>query len=766
MKPWEKPCDQACCKPLILAAGTPEFAEFGRWMTATPGLRIVDRLEALVQEYLLLLHPTDKKDQARMDAHAKEWFALHPLDEYGCWVFYPWSQTAVRLPDPVAFEAIRTARNKYKIDLQEQRLLAGKCVGVAGLSVGQSVSIALAMERSFGVLRIADFDTLELNNMNRIRTHIWNLGLPKTTIVAREIAEIDPFLEVQVWPEGINENNIDAFLQGLDLLIDECDSLDIKVLLREKARAASLPLLMDTSDRGMVDVERFDIEPERPLLHGLMDGLHSAALKGLNNEQKVPHILRMLEVEQVSLRLRASFLEVDRSLTSWPQLASSVLTGGAVTADVARRILLGAPVASGRYYVDPEEIIPGSPLKEMDRQPVPPNPWPVMKPATLLRNAEMQALPEACVPIDAETAARIVSAAVLAPSGGNIQPWHFVHERGCIFLFYDAHQGHSMLNFRHYGTWMAMGAAVENAILEAAAMHIRLEADWTGQTEDPLLPVLVLYRAEGNPSPEISTELRKQIPLRYTDRRKGNNKPLALPAIERASELVAAAGLESFFSSSAEAREAMAEIVGQTDLLRLLDPWGYRDFIHEIRWTDAEALESGDGVDIETLELSAAEKAGLQLLRDPALMEFLGVRGLGSGLAKMGGDSIRNAGGVFGIWTQQRETDIHDWVHCGRVMERLWLYFTEAGIACQPCAPFFFLYHRLQHAQPGAYSFAPEISARLRELSELLPQACGVDIRSGTPLFMFRLFDSGLPPLKRAYRRKTLPLLTRMSGTA
>jgi molybdopterin/thiamine biosynthesis adenylyltransferase len=766
MKPWEKPCDHACCKPLILAAGTPEFAEFGRWLTDTPGLRIVNRLEALVQEYLLLLHPTDKKDQARMEAHAKEWFAVHSLDEYGCWVFYPWSQTAVRLPDPEAFEAIRTARNKYKIDWQEQQLLAGKCVGVAGLSVGQSVSIALAMERSFGVLRIADFDTLELNNMNRIRTQIWNLGLPKTTIVAREIAEFDPFLEVQVWPEGINENNIDAFLQGLDLLIDECDSLDIKVLLREKARAASLPLLMDTSDRGMVDVERFDLEPERPLLHGLMDGLHSAALKGLNNEQKVPHILRMLEVEQVSLRLRASFLEVDRSLTSWPQLASSVLTGGAVTADVARRILLGAQVASGRYYVDPEEIIPGNPLKEIARLSVPPNPWPVMQSATLLRNAEVQALPTGCLPLDAETAARIVSAAVLAPSGGNIQPWHFVHERGCIFLFYDAHQGHSMLNYRHYGTWMALGAAVENAILEAAAMHIRLETEWTGHTEDPLFPVLVLYRAEGNPSHELLTELREQIPLRYTDRRKGNSKPLAEPAIQKASELVAAAGLKSFYCSSEDAREAMAEIVGQTDLLRLLDPWGYRDFIQEIRWTDAEALETGDGVDIETLELSAAEKAGLQLLRDPALMEFLGVRGLGSGLAKMGGDSIRNAGGIFGIWTQQRETDMHDWVHCGRVMERLWLYFTEAGIACQPCAPFFFLYHRMQHAQDSAYAFAPDINARLRELSELLPKACGVDIRSGTPLFMFRLFDSGLPPLKRAYRRKTIPLLTRMSGTA
>ncbi len=46
--------------------------------------------------------------------------------------------------------------------------LASSRVGVTGLLVGQS--IAMAMEVSFGELRIADFDTMELSNMNWIRT--------------------------------------------------------------------------------------------------------------------------------------------------------------------------------------------------------------------------------------------------------------------------------------------------------------------------------------------------------------------------------------------------------------------------------------------------------------------------------------------------------------------------------------------------------------------------------------------------------------------
>ena len=46
------------------------------------------------------------------------------------------------------------------------------------------------MERICGEIRLADFDILELTNLNRIRTGVHNLGLSKTYSVAREISEI------------------------------------------------------------------------------------------------------------------------------------------------------------------------------------------------------------------------------------------------------------------------------------------------------------------------------------------------------------------------------------------------------------------------------------------------------------------------------------------------------------------------------------------------------------------------------------------------
>ncbi len=169
------------------------------------------------------------------------------LEEYGVWVYYPWSARMVHILDEEEFIELRTAANRNKITTKERDLLATKRVGVIGLSVGQSVSVTLAMERGCGELRLADFDTLELNNLNRIRTGVHNLGLYKAYSVAREIAEIDPFFKVVCYIDGITDDNIHDFFTKdgkLDAVIDECDGINIKILCRKKAKELQVPVLM------------------------------------------------------------------------------------------------------------------------------------------------------------------------------------------------------------------------------------------------------------------------------------------------------------------------------------------------------------------------------------------------------------------------------------------------------------------------------------------------------------------------------------------
>ena len=211
--------------------------------------------------------------------------------QHGIWVYYPWSMRLVHvLPEP-SFREVRLSRNRNKITAAEQARLNGLTIGVAGLSVGQASAIALGMEGIGGHFRLADFDTLSLSNLNRLRGGVGDLGVNKARLAARALFDMDPYLEVEILPEGITEENYATFLDGLDLLIEECDDLYMKLRLREGARARRIPVVMDTNDRGLLDVERFDLEPDRPILHGLVGDLDASTLKGLSTEDKVPYVL-------------------------------------------------------------------------------------------------------------------------------------------------------------------------------------------------------------------------------------------------------------------------------------------------------------------------------------------------------------------------------------------------------------------------------------------------------------------------------------------
>lgn len=213
---------------------------------------------------------------------------LPSFAEPGRWAYYPWRRAVVAVLGPRGFRAVRLDRNRNNITSAEQDRLATLRVGVAGLSVGHVIAHTLAAQGLCGRLRLADFDHMELSNLNRVPATVFDLGVNKACVAARRVAELDPYLPVEVFAAGLTFDTVDAFLDGLDIVIEECDSLDMKTVLREGARARRIPVLMATSDRGLVDVERFDQEPQRPILHGLLGGLDIGLLPGMSSREKVP----------------------------------------------------------------------------------------------------------------------------------------------------------------------------------------------------------------------------------------------------------------------------------------------------------------------------------------------------------------------------------------------------------------------------------------------------------------------------------------------
>jgi hypothetical protein len=332
---------------------------FRELISLNPTIVKVDNIRNQLKELIRIEHPAETLDVEAIEA-AVEVRLGEDASSYGCWVYYPWLHTVVHVLDEEEFFKVRSARNMHKITPEEQAVLRTKRVGVIGLSVGHAVAMALVMEGIGGELRLADFDTLDLSNCNRIQTSLVHLGLPKTEMALRDIAEINPFLKVAVYNEGITSENIDDFFTKngvLDAVVEECDSGDVKLLARIKAKEYGVPLLMETSDRGVLDIERYDLEPNRPLLHGLLSA--NDYRKDLSQEEKRAILLGTIDFSKVSERGLFSMSEIGKSITTWPQLASDVISGGASVAMAARLILLGEKLESKRIYVDIASSIRG-----------------------------------------------------------------------------------------------------------------------------------------------------------------------------------------------------------------------------------------------------------------------------------------------------------------------------------------------------------------------------------------------------------------------
>lgn len=715
-----------------------------------PFVTVVDQIDSQVSDLIKLENPEIQFAKEELNTRVKSFFEKQERDFYGNWVYYPWKQTLVHLLSEEDFIKVRTVRNNYKISPNEQQELSKKRIGIVGLSVGQSIALAVALERSCGELRLADFDTLELSNLNRLKAGVTSLGLEKVVIAAREIADIDPYLKVTLFREGVNYKNVDEYITGngkLDLLIDECDSFDIKLLLREKAKEYQVPVMMDTSDRGMLDIERFDLTPEREIFHGFLGKVNPESLKNLTTSQRVTFGLKITGLETLSPRMKASLLEVGQSITSWPQLASAVFLGGASAAHVGRRLLLGEKIESGRYYVDLDELIPSEvPAVNLEL------PEKLVSGTDFLipNNVNLsEYVPNKQEIID------LVKDANLAPSGGNVQPWIWIFDkRGILHLYHDQVRSHSLLDFKGTGSLIAFGAALENLRLSAARAGISIEIIPQIKDFDENLIASVRFISKSDQEIKVPfADLYPGIAIRSTNRKNSSRVLLSDQQKDQIEQFVKSTGLFLESITDIHELEALAKVTGGMDRMRLFHEQGLVDFINEVRWNDKEAKETLDGIDIATLELSGTERAAMGLLKDPRTVRFFRKFLMGYGLTKISKDTITTASSIYLL--QGDQFDPSTYLNAGRVLQRIWLWTNLNGMSFQPVTASLFIFHKI-NMDPD-HGFSKEEESGILELKN----AFNLLFNKGNKrkeLFMFRLNFAGEPSM-RSYRREVIDTL-------
>ena len=187
------------------------------------------------------------------------------------------------------------SRNLGWVTAAEQNLLRRSRIAVGGLGGTGGDHVITLTRLGIGAFNIADFDTFNSVNFNRQAGAMMStLGKPKADVISSMAKDINPELEVQVFPEGITPQNVDAFFRGVDVYVDALDyfAFDSRQLVYKRLAELEIPAviaaplgmgaaLINFLPGGMTFEEYFRLDglPESEKALRFLVGLSPAALQ-------------------------------------------------------------------------------------------------------------------------------------------------------------------------------------------------------------------------------------------------------------------------------------------------------------------------------------------------------------------------------------------------------------------------------------------------------------------------------------------------------
>jgi len=228
------------------------------------------------------------------------------------------------------------SRNIGWLTHQEQDQLRHKRVAIAGLGGVGGVHLLTLCRLGIGKFHLADFDSFDLANFNRqAGATVSTLGLSKLEVMLQQARDINPELDITGFPEGVTEDTLDAFLDGVDLYIDGLDFFAFEA--RQKVFAACAAI-------GIPAVTAAPLGMGTAVLNFLPGGMNFNDYFRLDDGPEAEKPLRFL-LGLAPARLQMSYLvdpsTVDLASRKGPSTIMACQLCAGVAATEALKILLG-----------------------------------------------------------------------------------------------------------------------------------------------------------------------------------------------------------------------------------------------------------------------------------------------------------------------------------------------------------------------------------------------------------------------------------------
>ncbi len=138
------------------------------------------------------------------------------------------------------------SRNIGWVTEKEQQILRSKKVAIAGMGGVGGFHLLTLARLGIGAFHISDMDEFELANFNRqVGATMNTIGQQKVDTLAEMAHSINPEIDLKTFPDGISVNNVDEFLQGVDLYVDGLDFfvLDIRRKVFTRCAELNIPII-------------------------------------------------------------------------------------------------------------------------------------------------------------------------------------------------------------------------------------------------------------------------------------------------------------------------------------------------------------------------------------------------------------------------------------------------------------------------------------------------------------------------------------------
>jgi len=111
--------------------------------------------------------------------------------------------------------------------------IRSKIVGIAGCGgLGSNCAVALARV-GVGKLIIADFDTVEISNLNRQYFFADQVGKPKVIALEENMNRIDSAVSIESHQVTLSKENIPVIFKDCDVIVEAFDKAEMKHMIIE-----------------------------------------------------------------------------------------------------------------------------------------------------------------------------------------------------------------------------------------------------------------------------------------------------------------------------------------------------------------------------------------------------------------------------------------------------------------------------------------------------------------------------------------------------